>query len=50
MFQFAFDSALFRFKYDGPTCKPLLQLPPACAEKRDKGHAWKPLINKAFRC
>ncbi len=34
MFQFAFESALFRFKQDGPTCNPLLQLPPAIAWKQ----------------
>ena len=43
MFQFAFERALFRFKHEGPTCKPLLQLPPAIAWKA-RGRAYMPLI------
>lgn len=43
MFQFALERALFRFKQDGPTCKPLLQLPPAIARKA-RGRAYKPLV------
>ena len=43
MFQFALERALFRFKQDGPTCKPLLQLPPAIARKA-RGRAYKPLL------
>jgi len=42
MFQFALERALFRFKHDGPTCKPLLQLPPAIARKA-RGRAYMPL-------
>lgn len=31
MFQFVFETALFRFKAKGPTWRPLLQLPPTIA-------------------
>lgn len=31
MFQLAFDTRLFKFTAEPPTCKPLLQLPPTIA-------------------
>ena len=31
MFQFVFETALYRFKAKGPTWRPLLQLPPTIA-------------------
>ena len=43
MFQFAFERALFRFKQEGPTRAPLLQLPPAIVGKASIGVRIYPL-------
>ena len=43
MFQFAFERALFRFKQEGPTRAPLLQLPPAIVGKASGGVRIYPL-------
>ena len=33
MFQLLFETALFKFNAKGPTCRPLLQLPPTIASQ-----------------
>ena len=50
MFQFVFDTRLFKFNAEAPTWKPLLQLPPANrntglladTNTPKKSGAWKP--------
>ncbi len=49
MFQLLFETALFKFNAKGPTCRPLLELPPTIASENDRS-PWAPTHapNKVF--